>query len=85
MKHHCSVCGKAVSRKLSMTKKLENHQELICLSCIKKIDPIAYIFVLQSIERNLIEELKTHEKENQSIPNKSIEKQTKHTIRKISA
>jgi predicted amidophosphoribosyltransferase len=85
MKHLCSVCGKPVSRKLSMTKNLDKHQELICLPCIKKIDPIAYIFVLQSIERNLIEELKNHKKESQSIPNKPIEKQPKHPISKISA
>ncbi len=83
MKHHCSVCGKTISQKLSMSKNLNNgYQEVICLSCIKEIDPIAYIFVLQSIERNLLNELENKEKEKDRLYKdlKSIQ-----PIKKISA
>ncbi|MFW5800223.1 MAG: hypothetical protein ACOCV8_05350 [Spirochaetota bacterium] len=54
MEYKCSVCGKPLSRAMSVSNNyVSKTTDMICMSCMKEIDPIAYLFVLESIERQL--------------------------------
>ena len=54
MEYKCSICEKPLSRAMSVSNNyVSKTTDMICMSCMKEIDPIAYLFVLQSIERQL--------------------------------
>jgi hypothetical protein len=54
MSNKCTICGKNVSKTMSIEKKhISDNDEIICMNCMKEIDPIAYLFILQTIEKQL--------------------------------